>query len=284
MVWIWQTNSTITKQRAGSNEINSGFGRMKSAEVLDALTRRWPQEQYLHLTEVGQTPDQGGRKADLLVVSLWRSRGLTVEAVEVKVSDQDLSNELKDPSKADFWWKRSDRFWLAAPLDLAKRRLDDIPPSWGVLGVGDNVRELRKAPLRGDVREKLGWSTVCAMLRSSSGAGANALQRAHMAGYREAQEAAEKVAANRQRNVPGTIDTHVLAQWKLAFENQEAIVAAAGIPARNLVALQKIDQQLRASWDRDIPEMIDRLTQTHEQTTKSAAKLTEILAEYVGSQ
>src|ERR1017187_4991640 len=94
---------------------------MSAAQVRDALLGRWPPSEYVSIPEAPQSSDRQGRKIDVLVVSLWRSRGHEIDAVEIKVSVSDWRRELKQAEKADWWWRHADRFWLASPAPVAAK-------------------------------------------------------------------------------------------------------------------------------------------------------------------
>lgn len=157
---------------------------MKAAEVCEALTKRWPESEYLHIAEAPLDSSRQGRKLDLLVISLWRSRGHERDGVEVKVSWSDYKREIKDPAKADQWWGHVHRFWIAAPLSLAKRILDEEPPpsTWGLLGVTEDGSQELVKPKKHDPAP-FAWPVQIGLMRASADAGVNALMRAEQKGY-----------------------------------------------------------------------------------------------------
>lgn len=162
---------------------------MNADEVRAVLTKRWPEAEYLHIAEAPLDSSRQGRKLDLLVVSLWRSRGHERDGVEIKVSWSDYRRELKNPAKADQWWSFVDRFWVAAPLPLAKRILDEEPPptSWGLLGVTETGSQELVKPER-HKPSPFSWPVVIGLLRASADAGISALQRAEGRGYNRGYE------------------------------------------------------------------------------------------------
>lgn len=68
---------------------------MKAAEVIEALQRRWPSDEYVHVLEAPLDASRQGTKIDDLVISTWASRGYRRMAVEVKVSRSDLLKEVQ---------------------------------------------------------------------------------------------------------------------------------------------------------------------------------------------
>ena len=171
---------------------------MTAAEVRAALTRRWPDSEYLTIAEAPQDSSRQERKLDALVVSLWKSRGHELDGVEIKVSMGDWRRELADASKADWWWKHVHRFWLAVPADLAPKIRDDLPGTWGLLACSAEKapKVVVKAPRRAP--EPLPWGTTVGLLRAAADSGIQALHRAEergrSRGFEEGKRAAEKTA------------------------------------------------------------------------------------------
>lgn len=165
---------------------------MNAEMVRASLARRWPDGEYLSIYEAPDSCDRGGRKLDVLVASLWRSRGLTLDGVEVKVSPSDWKRELEGAAKADFWWRHTNRFWVAVPEHMADRVASDLPPTWGLLAcpLQGKPRVRVQAPHR--EAEPLPWPVVLGCLRAAADAGVNALYRARQdgrsQGYKEAEE------------------------------------------------------------------------------------------------
>lgn len=133
---------------------------MTANEIVDILRKRWKPHEYLLIPEA---PSGDRRKAtyiDLLAIGRWRSRGNPLEAVEIKVSMADWRRELKNPGKADWWFRHTHKFWVAAPAELAKKIVDEMPEGWGLIAVYDSgtARNLVKAPKRKP--EPIHWSTA----------------------------------------------------------------------------------------------------------------------------
>ena len=68
---------------------------MNAAEVREALTRRWPEDRYLHIAEATIDPWRMGSKIDVAVIACWKSLGWAIDAVEVKVSLSDFKKEIE---------------------------------------------------------------------------------------------------------------------------------------------------------------------------------------------
>lgn len=155
---------------------------MNAAEVREQLELHWKPSEYLVLHECAQDAMRQGRKIDTLVVSLWKSRGYELDAIEIKVSHSDWMRELNEPAKADWWWKHSHRFWVAVPSAIADKVLATLPTGWGLLAIATDggCMAVRK-PTKHEA-EPLPWPAIVGIMRAASGAGANALVRARDAG------------------------------------------------------------------------------------------------------
>jgi hypothetical protein len=87
------------------------------------------------------------RTLDAMSMGLWPSRGLVIDGYEVKCSRADWLRELKDPSKADGFCERVDRFWLVV-ADAAIVKPGELPDTWGMLAAkGGRLHEVTAAPL-----------------------------------------------------------------------------------------------------------------------------------------
>jgi hypothetical protein len=86
------------------------------------------------------------RTIDAMSMGLWPSRGLIIDAFEIKCSRSDWLKELRDPSKAEAFCKRADRFWLVVG-DAQIVKDGELPDGWGLLaaqGTGDTARLVQK--------------------------------------------------------------------------------------------------------------------------------------------
>lgn len=71
------------------------------------------------------------RWADVLVLSVWPSKGQTLDGYEVKASRADLKRELSDLSKHEAVARYCDHWWLV--LWDESMLLDGVPESWGLI-------------------------------------------------------------------------------------------------------------------------------------------------------
>jgi hypothetical protein len=113
---------------------------LTEADVLALLRRKHTKDgnggsgEYAFLTHVRNAAGfDANRTIDAIAVSLWPSRGLVIEAFEVKVSRSDWQRELADPRKAEDACRIADRFWIVAPVGVV--RAGELPPTWGLIEV-----------------------------------------------------------------------------------------------------------------------------------------------------
>lgn len=112
------------------------------------LAKRFKAPEFAFMPQLNQgTGVNAGRRADAVAFSLWPSRGLHLHGFEIKVSRNDLAQELRQPAKAEAIQQFCHFWWLAVPRELVSDA-DLIPPTWGILEVdGNGVRVRKQAPL-----------------------------------------------------------------------------------------------------------------------------------------
>lgn len=165
----------------------------------DALLGRWPAAEYVHIHEAPENAARQGRRLDVLVVSMWKSRGFSVDGVEVKVSMADWKRELEGytdtrgkfhggPGKADFWWNHVDRFWIAAPAKVAAKIKPQLPPGWGLLSVDDAGRVRAMVDAAVHEREDLPWPVMAGVLRAAQDTSSTVLARERAAGREQGRQ------------------------------------------------------------------------------------------------
>lgn len=105
-----------------------------TSDILDALTAHYRKPGELRDGEIlipeVQAPGSQ-RRADLVRVGMWQSRGTGIDVHEIKVSRSDWLRELDDPAKAEAWWPYCNRFWIAAPPGIVDPA--ELPPGWGLM-------------------------------------------------------------------------------------------------------------------------------------------------------
>lgn len=221
---------------------------LTAADVREALMGRWPPAEYLHIQEAPTSSDRQGRKIDTLVVTLWKSRGLQLDAVEIKVSMSDWKRELDNPDKADWWWRHAHRFWIAAPADVAKKIKPQLPPNWGLLSVAETGTRALVTPELNAEREPFEWPQVVGLLRATADTGVNVLHREYQRGYSAGVEVAEQrpskatglSTAEARRLQDAEHQLERLREQVKAFEEAAGITIADGWGARNATRIGSI--------------------------------------------
>lgn len=173
---------------------------MTAGDVAQALHRMWSPEEYVHIREAPTTSDRSGRKLDVVVLSTWKSRGLKLDGVEIKVSMADLRREMVDPGKADWWWRHVHRFWIAVPAALAAKIVPAAPDlfgatggwpeGWGLLSCTPNAKPTVAIKPVEHKPEPLPWPATIGMFRAALDCGVYALQTARAQGREEGRLAA----------------------------------------------------------------------------------------------
>lgn len=119
----------------------------KTTKMYAALRKRYRAPAHALLIEVPNgTGARKRRSADAVAMSLYPSRGLDIEGIEIKVSRSDWLRELKDPLKSEPVQKYCDKWWVAAPKGVVDP--DELPSTWGllVLQKGNKLVARRPAP------------------------------------------------------------------------------------------------------------------------------------------
>jgi hypothetical protein len=129
---------------------------LSAATILEALERHYRKpdggrDGEILIPEV-QAPGST-RRADLVRVGMWASRGTGIDVHEVKVSRADWLRELDDPAKAEAWWPYCNRFWVVALPGVVGE--GELPAGWGLMEFPPSGRRFRArvpAGTRKDVR------------------------------------------------------------------------------------------------------------------------------------
>jgi hypothetical protein len=127
---------------------------MTSQAVLDALTAHYhkpgeTRDGEILITEVEAPGSQ--RRADLVRVGMWQSRGTGIDVHEIKVSRADWLRELDNPAKAEAWWPYCNRFWITAPPSVVQ--MPELPAGWGLLELPPEGRRRFKVRVQAATRE-----------------------------------------------------------------------------------------------------------------------------------
>lgn len=129
---------------------------LSAGTIRDALERHYrkpgaPRDGEILIPEV-QAPGSN-RRADLVRVGMWASRGTGIDVHEIKVSRADWLRELSDPAKAEAWWPYCNRFWVVAVPGIIP--VEELPEGWGLMelpGSGRRFKVRAAAATRTDIR------------------------------------------------------------------------------------------------------------------------------------
>lgn len=145
---------------------------------------------YVVLEEVAPGTGWARGWADLLVLSCWKSNGMTLSGFEVKASRADLRRELADPTKhlasaryCDTW---SLLVWDESVL------VPGVPETWGIYTTIENqhgdreIKQLRKPATRKPESWPRGF--ICSLVRNAheQGVGAHYVARSNAAATKSA--------------------------------------------------------------------------------------------------
>ena len=117
-----------------------------AAKMRQMLVRRFDESAWALLFEVKASVGHNARRADALAISCWKSRGLHIHGVEIKVHRSDWLRELSQPGKSADVQRYCHFWWIAAPKGVVQR--DELPETWGLLEPqkGGKLVASRKAP------------------------------------------------------------------------------------------------------------------------------------------
>lgn len=133
------------------------------------------------------------RYADAIAMELTPSRGLKINGFELKASRNDWLKELKNPTKADWFFQHCDRWFLVvADKDIVHE--GELPDEWGLIAPkGRGLAVVKAAPVSEDVKpvDRL-W--LASLLRSAIYAAAKPkeLAQARTDGYESGKAEAER--------------------------------------------------------------------------------------------
>jgi hypothetical protein len=122
-------------------------------EIEELLRNRFSPPEYAFLPQVRNQTGYSRqiRTADVLIMSLFPSRGLYLSGYEIKVGRGDLINEIKYPNKAEAIARYCDFWWIAAPKEIVK--LEELPVNWGlIVPHGETMKIIKPAIINPDIK------------------------------------------------------------------------------------------------------------------------------------
>lgn len=205
----------------------------RTAIMLDLLHREYEGGRtdlappYVLIEEVAPGTGFSGpsRYADVVALSTWPSRGLTLEGFELKASKADLRRELADPSKHKAIARYCDEWSLVVYRRSILEGLE-IPKDWGLWCVDDATGEKLELIRKPEKRTPDPWprAFICSLVRNAH------MQSPRAAFIARAVMAAEKIA---QRHGEETSDVHT-------SEALRPLAKALGFSYHNAPALEEL--------------------------------------------
>jgi hypothetical protein len=173
--------------------------KVATGDVRAALRARFAAPAFAFFEEVGNaTGFACGRHADGVVVSLWPSRGIWIQGLEIKVSRQDWLKELATPQKAEAVAKNCD-FWSVVTGDESIIHAGELPERWGHLTLrGDKLVTVKEA-VRNDGFQPT-REFVAALLRRSHETIDKQLNAARAEGYQRGSAGADPMVLAQVQN------------------------------------------------------------------------------------
>ena len=116
-----------------------------SEDIVNALEKRYPDTAYVTLFEVSDRTGGRNRAADVIILSMWPSRGLDIIGIEIKVHRGDWISELRKPAKAEAFFNFCNEWWVYTAPNIVKN--GELPRTWGLIEFdGKRFKVIKKAP------------------------------------------------------------------------------------------------------------------------------------------
>jgi hypothetical protein len=141
--------------------------KVLAGQLLKMVVARHEGDGWQVFTELANgISEREPRRADVVAMGLWPSRGMEVHGYEIKVARQDVRKELSDPRKQDAIGRYCDFWWLViSDASIIEGLI--VPAPWGVLMPEKRALRLMKRARKQRARP-LDRRFVAAMLRSAS--------------------------------------------------------------------------------------------------------------------
>lgn len=217
----------------------------RTAIMLDLLHREYEGGRtdlappYVLIEEVAPGTGFSGanRYADVLALSTWPSRGLTLEGFEMKASKADLRRELADPAKHKAVARYCDE-WSLVVYRRSNLEGLDIPKDWGIWAVDDETGEKLELIRKPEKRTPDPWprAFICSLVRNAH------MQSPRAAFIARAVSVAEKNGRIDERNIQRLELEHQLAPLAkaLGFEswNQPGVKELVRLALEDMASLK----------------------------------------------
>lgn len=237
--------------------------------IEEALRRRFPAPAWALLFQVRNQTGYAKatlRTADAVAFSLYPSRGLDIEGIEIKRSRTDWKKELGNPDKAAEFIRFTHRWWIAAPTGVVEA--GELPSEWGLLTV--NKAGALKATVQAPRRDAkpMPHSMVCAIMRNMAQAEEAAITKRIRDERQQAVEEAGKYAANkaaRYEEIVEQFKTVTGIDLRVAWDREKMLEAIAEYQ-RNGNLTDKVDRAVRG---------LDGLTRTLDDLRSLLSEMSE---------
>lgn len=142
----------------------------KAEDLVTLLKKRYVTDDgaYNPCVVLEQVPDGTGwtqsRWIDVAVFQMWKTKGLTRSAFEVKVSRSDFISELSNPQKHQWCKECFHYFWFVAPKNVIQ--LEELPPNVGWMYPKGNKLAVARHAVKNE-SPKLDDSLLAAFMRAA---------------------------------------------------------------------------------------------------------------------
>ena len=238
---------------------------MNYQEIRAALNARYAPPGWALLPEVTNATGAGARgQCDFVAVGLWPSRGLEVIGIEVKCSRGDWLRELKRPAKAERFFDKCNRWYLAV-ADRAIVKDGELPTGWGLLVPrGASLVAAVDVPARETMPDRRFW---VALIRRASewSPGERMIAEARKAGAAEGE-------ANVQQRIEWAVRGLRSEQANL-IEAVKRFEEASGVSIGTKWTAGDTGKAVRLVRETGIPGIVERARATAEACHAAAARI-----------
>lgn len=182
--------------------------KITAADVVAGLRVQFPAPAFCLLEQVADgTGARQNRWADAVAMSVWPSRGYTLDGIEVKVSRYDWLHELQQPKKSAAVQQYCNRWWIAVSNENIVQP-GELPSTWGLTVLdGKKMRVVAPAPLLQPVTWDVPFiaSVFRNMAKASTSEIENAVSKAFAKGREEGCTEGSKFIKSRMEELESSI-------------------------------------------------------------------------------
>jgi hypothetical protein len=182
--------------------------KITAADVIAGLKVQFPAPAFCFLEQVADgTGARQNRWADAVAMSVWPSRGYTLDGIEVKVSRYDWLHELQQPKKSAAVQQYCNRWWIAVS-DESIVQPGELPDTWGLMILnGKKMRVVAPAPSLVAAPWDVPFiaSVFRNMAKASTAEIENAINKAYAKGHEEGRESGNSFSKGRMEEMEASI-------------------------------------------------------------------------------